>query len=146
MNHARQDTAKPALEYRVMCALLALFFLQAFVSALIRLLSPDSLDDLPDIKRDFILDGPLWWRLALVVTTGGATLGWLLLLFRSQYGLWCFFLAFAGAFVYFFYEYALADVIGVFGYDSLFEPLMVFSLLSLSTWYAIYATRVGHLR
>ena len=107
---------------------------------------PETLDNFPELHREFILAGPTWWRLSMIVATVATSATCVALLLRSTLAVPLSVVALSGAVLYFFYEYVLVDVIAVFGLDALFEPLVVLSLLSGLVWFSFHSKNSAYFR
>ena len=123
-----------------------LFFAQPFQASGRAFLNPEVVAHVSELHREFLLSSPRWWRLTLVLATAAGTVGSLLLLLRSRRAPLLYVFALLFATVNFAYEYLVMDVIAVFGLDSLFEPLVVLSVLGGLLWFGRFASQRGYLR
>lgn len=110
------------------------------------LITPETLQALPEAERSLYTDVPVWATAAFAVAVWGSTLGCIILLLRKRLAIPVFMIAFAGILVQMVHSLLISNSIEVYGPGGMVMPVMILLIGAYLIWYSRYAAAKGWLK
>ena len=104
------------------------------------------LGTLPDAERIFFEERPFWATAGFGIAVASGVLGCVAMLLRKSWAVPMLLLCIGGITVQIFHSLALTNSIEIFGVGGLVQPIAVFLIAVLLTWFARVSEREGWVR
>ncbi len=137
---------KPATSFWVVSAVALVWnAMGAFAYLAQRMMTPETLQALPENERALYTSIPVWVTSAFAIAVWGGVAGCLLLLLRKKLATAVLMISFAGIVVQMIYNVFISNSYAVYGPGGLAMPVMVLVIGAYLVWFSRGATAKGWL-
>lgn len=137
---------KPVTSFWVVSAVALVWnAMGAFAYLAQRMMTPETLQALPENERALYTSIPVWVTSAFAIAVWGGVAGCLLLLLRKKLATAVLMISFAGIVVQMIYNVFISNSYAVYGPEGLAMPVMVLVIGAYLVWFSRGATAKGWL-
>jgi hypothetical protein len=109
-------------------------------------MSPEALQQLPDVQRALIEDTPAWAISAFAIATTAGVVGCVLLIIRNAWAVPMFLISLAAVLVQMYHAFVIANAVQLLGPTAALQPALVIAISCGLIWYSRYAKEKGWFR